>query len=144
MIYTEMTNKAMKLAYTAHLNQYDLSGIPYIFHSYHIAEQMKDEISVCVALLHDVIEDTYIEIKDIENIFPKEVIENLKLLTLTKDIEYFEYINQIKTNPIAKAVKLADIEHNLDQSRINNKISENKLIRMKNKYEKAKRILLEK
>lgn len=144
MIYTEMTNKAMKLAYTAHLNQYDLSGIPYIFHSYHIAEQMKDEISICVALLHDVIEDTYIEIKDIENIFPKEVIENLKLLTLTKDIEYFEYINQIKTNPIAKAVKLADIEHNLDQSRINNKISENKLIRMKNKYEKAKRILLEK
>ena len=144
MIYTEMTNKAMKLAYTAHLNQYDLSGIPYIFHSYHIAEQMKDEISVCVALLHDVIEDTYIEIKDIENIFPREVIENLKLLTLTKDIEYFEYINQIKTNPIAKAVKLADIEHNLDQSRINNKISENKLIRMKNKYEKAKRILLEK
>ena len=144
MIYTEMTNKAMKLAYTAHLNQYDLSGIPYIFHSYHIAEQMKDEISVCVALLHDVIEDTYIEIKDIENIFPKEVIENLKLLTLTQDIEYFEYINQIKTNPIAKAVKLADIEHNLDQSRINNKISENKLIRMKNKYEKAKRILLEK
>ena len=144
MIYTEMTNKAMKLAYTAHLNQYDLSGIPYIFHSYHIAEQMKDEISVCVALLHDVIEDTYIEIKDIENIFPKEVIENLKLLTLTKDIEYFEYINQIKTNPIAKAVKLADIEHNLDQSRINNKISENKLIRMKNRYEKAKRILLEK
>ena len=142
MIYTEMTNKAMKLAYTAHLNQYDLSGIPYIFHSYHIAEQMKDEISVCVALLHDVIEDTYIEIKNIENIFPKEVIENLKLLTLTKDIEYFEYINQIKTNPIAKAVKLADIEHNLDQSRINNKISENKLIRMKNKYEKAKRILL--
>lgn len=144
MIYTEMTNKAMKLAYAAHLNQYDLSGIPYIFHSYHIAEQMKDEISICVALLHDVIEDTYIEIKDIENIFPKEVIENLKLLTLTKDIEYFEYINQIKTNPIAKAVKLADIEHNLDQSRINNKISENKLIRMKNKYEKAKRILLEK
>ena len=144
MIYTEMTNKAMKLAYTAHLNQYDLSGTPYIFHSYHIAEQMKDEISVCVALLHDVIEDTYIEIKDIENIFPKEVIENLKLLTLNKDIEYFEYINQIKTNPIAKAVKLADIEHNLDQSRINNKISENKLIRMKNKYEKAKRILLEK
>lgn len=144
MIYTEMTNKAMKLAYAAHLNQYDLSGIPYIFHSYHIAEQMKDEISVCVALLHDVIEDTYIEIKDIENIFPKEVIESLKLLTLTKDIEYFEYINQIKTNPIAKAVKLADIEHNLDQSRINNKISENKLIRMKNKYEKAKRILLEK
>lgn len=144
MIYTEMTNKAMKLAYTAHLNQYDLSGIPYIFHSYHIAEQMKDEISVCVALLHDVIEDTYIEIKDIENIFPKEVIEPLKLLTLTKDIEYFEYINQIKTNPVAKAVKLADIEHNLDQSRISNKVSENKLIRMKNKYEKAKRIILEK
>lgn len=97
MIYTEMTNKAMKLAYTAHLNQYDLSGVPYIFHPYHIAEQMKDEISVCVALLHDVIEDTYIEIKDIENIFPKEVIEPLKLLTLTKDIEYFEYINQNKS-----------------------------------------------
>lgn len=58
MIYTELTNKALTIAYRAHHGQLDKSGIPYIFHPVHLAEQMKDEISVCVALLHDVLEDT--------------------------------------------------------------------------------------
>ena len=58
MIYTALTNKAMKLAYTAHHGQTDTGGLPYIFHPFHLAEQMTDEITVCVALLHDVVEDT--------------------------------------------------------------------------------------
>ena len=58
MIYTPLTNKALRLAYTAHHGQVDKSGVPYIFHPYHLAEQMTDEITTCVALLHDVVEDT--------------------------------------------------------------------------------------
>ena len=58
MIYTALTNKALRLAYAAHHGQTDKCGQPYIFHPYHLAEQMPDEISACVALLHDVVEDT--------------------------------------------------------------------------------------
>ena len=49
---------ALRLAYAAHHGQVDQSGQPYIFHPYHLAEQMEDEVSICVALLHDVVEDT--------------------------------------------------------------------------------------
>ena len=58
MIYTKMTISAIKTAYNAHLGQLDYNNVPYIFHPYHLAEQMDDEISCTVALLHDVVEDT--------------------------------------------------------------------------------------
>lgn len=58
MIYTPLTCEAMKIAYRAHHGQTDKAGLPYVFHPFHLAEQMKDEYSVCVALLHDVVEDT--------------------------------------------------------------------------------------
>ena len=58
MIYTELTVKAMKLAYAAHQGQTDKCGVPYVFHPLHLAEQMNDEYSVCAALLHDTVEDT--------------------------------------------------------------------------------------
>ena len=118
MIYTSLTNKAMKIAYNAHHGQLDCNGVPYIFHPYHLAEQMSDEITVCVALLHDVAEDTDITIEQLEKDFPKEVTEALKLLTHNAGTDYFEYIRAIKNNPVAKAVKVADLIHNSDQSRI--------------------------
>ena len=55
MIYTEWTKKAMKLSFEAHKDQVDKSGLPYIFHPFHLAEQMKSEETVIVALLHDVV-----------------------------------------------------------------------------------------
>lgn len=58
MIYTAKTKQAMKLCYEAHQGQVDKSGIPYVFHPIHVAEQMSDEPTTIVALLHDVIEDT--------------------------------------------------------------------------------------
>ena len=57
MIYTELTKKAMSMAYKAHHGQVDKSGTPYIFHPIHLAEQMDDELSCCAALLHDTVED---------------------------------------------------------------------------------------
>ncbi len=58
MIYTPLTEAAMKMAYRGHHGQTDKSGIPYIFHPAHIAEEMSDEATTCVALLHDILEDT--------------------------------------------------------------------------------------
>ena len=58
MIYTPKTKQALKLCFEAHKNQVDKSGMPYVFHPFHVAEQMKAETSTMVALLHDVVEDT--------------------------------------------------------------------------------------
>ena len=65
MIYTEMTKKALKLCFEAHKEQIDKSGMPYVFHPFHLAEQMQDEETTIVALLHDVIEDTDYTLDDL-------------------------------------------------------------------------------
>lgn len=143
MIYTELTVKAMQIAYEAHNGQYDVNGVPYIFHPYHLAEQMNDEITVCIALLHDVVEDTYVTFEQLEQHFPDEVISVLKLLTHDKKISYNDYIENIAKDPVARIIKIADIEHNSDISRIidQNSVSPQKIEYWKNKYSNAKRIL---
>lgn len=143
MIYTEMTAKALKIAYSAHLGQMDYNGIPYIFHPFHLAEQMDDEISCTVALLHDVVEDTAITFDDLSQEFPAQVVELVRLLTHGEDEDYFAYIERIKTNPIATRVKLADLAHNSDESRnVGTKLPVEKLLYWKEKYAKARDLLL--
>ncbi len=145
MIYTKLTQKAMQIAYQAHHGQIDCNGMPYIFHPYHLAEQMDDEYSCCVALLHDVAEDTAVILEDLAKEFPQEIMEALKLLTHEDGTDYFEYVRKIKDNSLAKKVKLADLEHNMDRSRIvdENAVSEEKLAYWDEKYRKAKAILTE-
>ena len=145
MIYTNLTNKALKIAYAAHDGQTDKAGMPYIFHPYHLAEQMDDEISVCVALLHDVAEDTAVTLESLAEIFPQEVMEPLRLLTHKKGDDYLEYVKALKQNPTAKKVKLADLAHNSDQSRFSGipGISEEMLVYFRIKYAAAKAILEE-
>ena len=106
--------------YKAHKEQYDKGNYPYVFHPYHVAEQMNTEEEIIVALLHDVVEDTNITIEDLsKDGFNSNIIEALKLLTKKID-NYEEYISKISTNPLAKKVKLADLKHNLDITRIPN------------------------
>ena len=144
MIYTELTNKAMKIAYAAHQGQVDYNGIPYIFHPIHLAECMEDEISCCAALLHDVVEDTAVTMEELAQEFPPEVIEVLKLLTHDDSTDYFDYVRAIKANPIARKVKLADLAHNSDQSRcVGSDLSPERLAFWKQKYQKAVAILME-
>ena len=57
MIYTDKTKKAMKLCFEAHKDKLDKSGVPYVFHPFHVAEQMSDEVTTIVALLYDVVEE---------------------------------------------------------------------------------------
>lgn len=81
MIYTPLTNRAMQIAYEALHGQTDKCGMPYIFHPYHLAEQMDSEYAVCVALLHDVLEDTDYPRDALVAEFPDEVVAALDLLT---------------------------------------------------------------
>ena len=118
MIYTQLTNKAIKLMFEAHKDQLDKSGMPYVFHPWHVAESMTDEKSCIVALLHDIVEDTNITLDNLrENGFPDDVIEAIDILTKKDNQEYAEYIRNIAKNEIATNVKISDLIHNLDKSR---------------------------
>ena len=140
MIYTHLTNEAMKLAYNAHNGQTDKGGIPYIFHPYHLAEQMPDEYTTCVALLHDVVEDTDITLEKIYAIFPKEVADAVAAMTHAEDEPYLDYVRRVRENPIARIVKLADLRHNSDQTRMAN-ADEATLAYFQEKYRRAFEIL---
>lgn len=118
MIYTELTNKAMKIASEAHSVQQDAGAIPYIFHPYHLAEQMNNETRCCIALLHDVVEDTDVTIEELEKEFPSDIIEALKLLTHDINEDYYQYIKKICTNMDAAFVKMADLIHNMTEDRL--------------------------
>lgn len=136
MLYTKLTKKAMQIAFEAHKNQIDKNGIPYIFHPVHLAEQMTDEKTICVALLHDVVEDTNITFEQLEEEgFSEDIITALNLLTHKKSVPYMDYIKEIKTNSIAIAVKLADLIHNSDLTRLD--IVDEKAIKRTKKYQEA-------
>ena len=141
MIYTKNTNKAMNIAYNAHMGQKDKSGIPYIFHPIHLAETMETEEECIVALLHDVVEDTDVTFEELQKEFSNRIIEALKLLTHDKSVPYDEYILNLKENKIAKKVKLADLRHNSDKTRLEH-LTPRDIMRNK-KYEKAIKTLLE-
>lgn len=141
MIYTDNTRKAMKIAYKVHDGQVDKAGLPYIFHPIHLAEQMDTEEECIVALLHDVVEDTDVTFEDLEKEFSQTVIDALKLLTHDKSVDYMEYVKTIKNNPIARNVKLADLKHNSDMTRLLS-VTEKDIERY-NKYQKAIQILSE-
>lgn len=142
MIYTELTVKAMNLAYEAHQGQYDRGGVPYVFHPYHLAEQMDDEITTCVALLHDVVEDTEVTLADLTRNFPKEVVDAVAILSRDMSLSYYDYVRNVKANPIAIKVKLADLNHNLDQSRIPVENRSNRTKELKERYRYSIQILL--
>ncbi len=141
MINTKLTRKAMIIAYNAHIGQVDKAFVPYIYHPIHVAEQMEDEVTCIAALLHDVVEDTEVTFTDLEKEFPKETIDILRLLTHDKNTDYMEYIEKIKSNKLAVKVKIADIKHNMDKSRLD-EVDEKALIR-EEKYKKALKVLEE-
>lgn len=140
MLYTDATKKAMKLCFDAHKDQVDQSGMPYVFHPFHLAEQMHDEDSTVVALLHDVVEDTHYTLEDLQEMgFNGAVLEAVTLLTHLPQIPYEEYLEGIKKNPLAKTVKLADIAHNSDQTRLD--AGDLRAERWAKKYKRALEIL---
>lgn len=141
MLDTILVKKALEICYKAHEGQYDKGGEPYVKHPVFVAEQMDDEYLVCVALLHDVVEDTEYTLQDLITCgFPDEIIEAVKCITKEKGMDYMDYIKIVKTNPMATKVKLKDLEHNSDLSRLKH-VDESAYRRLE-KYKKAKEYLL--
>ena len=142
MLYTPLTCKALRLAYQAHHGQFDPCGMPYIFHPFHLAEQMEDEAAVCVALLHDVVEDTAVTIEEIAAQFPPEVTEAIRLLTHDDGEAYASYLLRVKANPLALKVKRADLKHNMDETRhCTGLVSPERIAKWRAKYQQAVAIL---
>ena len=120
MVYTPLTKRAILFAFDAHRGQYDKSGLPYITHPLHVAESMESEDECVVALLHDVLEDTDITIEDLTRIgITDRQIAALKLLCHDDSVPYLEYVQAIRVDQIARKVKLADLNHNSDLTRLN-------------------------
>lgn len=142
MIYTDNTKKAINLMYKYHNGQFDKSGLPYVFHPFTVAFNMKDEETCIVALLHDIVEDTSCTFEELETMFSEEIVDAIKLMTHNPEEDYFSYIERISMNRIASLVKISDLKHNSDESRLNN-ITEKDINRIK-KYRKALEILLNK
>ena len=132
----------MKLCFDAHKEQVDKSGLPYVFHPFHLAEQMSNENTTVVALLHDVVEDSDYTFADLQELgFSESVLAALRLLTHDESVPYMDYVAAIKKNPVARAVKLADLRHNSDLSRMD-EVTEKTLAR-REKYLAAIRLLEE-
>ena len=119
MLYTPQTKLAMEIAYRAHHGQRDKGGMPYVFHPYHLAEQMETELEVTAALLHDVVEDTDVTLEALRQAgITEEVLAVLDRLTHRKGEAYMDYIRRLLPDPTARKIKLADLNHNSDMSRL--------------------------
>lgn len=109
----------MRTAYKAHHEQLDRGGVPYIFHLIHVAEQMNTEELVCVALLHDILEDTSLTAKDLRTRgFSKDIVQAVEVITKKDDDTYQSYIEEVKRSNLARKVKIEDLKHNMDVSRL--------------------------
>ena len=130
------SEKAYKIAKKAHLGQVDKAGEAYIKHPEKVASFVKTDEEKAVAYLHDIIEDTELTLEDLGKYgFSKEVIEAVDIITKKRGEDYQSYLNSVKKNKLARAVKLADLRHNSDLTRLA-KVTE-KDIKRKEKYQKA-------
>lgn len=136
---TPLTKQAFKLAYRAHEGQVDKEGIPYILHPVMVADAMETEHEVVTALLHDVVEDSFVTVDMLrEQGFPETVVEAVQKLTRPAGMEYLEYIRGLLDNPLAVKVKRADLLHNLMPER---EIPEKDSLRLHKRYDAALEIL---
>ena len=109
---------ALQIAQKAHAGQVDKAGKDYILHPMTVASYMDTDVEKTIAYLHDVLEDTDVTVDALRKIFPNEIVDTLITLTHRKDESYFEYIQRVSKSKLAKKVKVADLLHNLDITRI--------------------------
>ena len=110
---------AISLAAKAHRGRKDKAGAAYILHPLRVMLRMKTKDQRIIAVLHDVIEDTKYSLKDLREAgYSEKILRSLDYLTKRDGEEYEEFIKRAKHNPLARKVKIADIEDNLDLARI--------------------------
>ena len=114
-----MLELALSIATEAHRGQFDKAGVDYIEHPLYVASQVCTEDEKAVALLHDVIEDSPFTAKELLLAgLPETVVTAVQVLTKKKEQDYQTYLETVKKNPLARVVKLADLKHNSDLSRL--------------------------
>ncbi len=119
VVMSDICTLALRIAKKAHYGQVDKGGIEYIQHPIYVARQMETDEEKAIALLHDVIEASNYGVNDLRKSgFPETVVQGGDLLTKRPEVAYADYLALIKENPLAKAVKLAELKHNADLSRI--------------------------
>ena len=117
--YNEQFQIALELAVEKHKNQTDKAGNPYILHPLHVMENVNSKEGKIVAILHDIIEDTDITENYLLKIgLSKRIVDAVVALTRSEDMDYQEYIKNLSSNPLAKEVKLSDLEHHVDLKRL--------------------------
>ena len=138
---TDIVKAADEYAARKHEGQVDKAGVPYINHPRAVAAKLDSDVEKTIALLHDTVEDTDATVEEIREMFGEEIADAVEVLTHPKDEPYMDYIRRIWKNRLARDVKLADLEHNMDLSRLNGKVTEKDLERVE-KYKKARQILM--
>ena len=132
-------DKAYFLSSKYHQNQFDKAGKPYFEHPKYVASLLTEENEKIVAYLHDILEDTDIDLRILKENFTDEIIQAVLTMTHDKNDSYFDYIDKISKNKIARKVKIADLTHNSDLKRLKN-VTEKDLERVE-KYNRALSIL---
>lgn len=143
--------KAMGIAYAAHEGQVDKSGVPYIEHPKAVADLLpfSDTEGRVVAILHDVLEDTFVTAQDLlDTGIPEALVRSVEAITrydesngTFRDVEPVEsYYRRVANDDIAYRVKLADIEHNTMPERMA-RLDDKTRARLERKYAKARKLL---
>ena len=131
-----MIYKALEIVTTLFERNLDKGGMPYILHLIYVYKHVSTEREKVVGLLHDTIEDKEVTKEDLLDVgFSEDIVNDVVLLTRVKPIEYVDYIDNLIKNGSVEAlhVKLADLEHNMDITRIKNP-SVKEVERVKNRY----------
>lgn len=137
-----MLQKAITIAVEAHKNQTDRYQAPYIMHVMRVMMRGKTEDEKICGILHDVVEDTEWTFEDLKREgFSDAIIDVLRCLTKGEQEPYDDYISRVKTNKLAIAVKLNDLEDNMDVRRLPH--MEPKDVDRFNKYLKAYQQLIQ-
>ena len=138
---TELLNKAVSIAKFAHQGQVDKAGVDYINHPIRVMNAVDEEKEKIVAVLHDVVEDSGITLRDLRKQgFDEEVVIAVGCLTKIAGESYSQFIDRVKSNRLASRVKLQDLKDNMDLSRLKT-VSEADLARVE-KYKQAMKVLL--
>ena len=128
--------QALAIAEDAHKDQVDKAGVAYIQHPLYVASLVEGELAKTIALLHDVVEDSAWTLEDLRmEGLPEKVVQAVGILTKNRDESYEEYLMHVKQNPLARQVKLADLKHNSDLSRLANVTDRDR--KRVEKYQKA-------
>jgi (p)ppGpp synthase/HD superfamily hydrolase len=135
-----LLEKAIEIALHAHAGQKGKDGSPYILHPLRVMARMTTDEERITAVLHDAVEDSELTLEDLRREgFPEAVIEAVRLMTHEEGIGYEDYVERLKGNPIARKVKVADLEDNSDIRRLSG-IEAKDLERLR-KYHRAWQIL---